>query len=106
MQQLNKQVEEVPLPTKEEYSSWRNGAVGSWWFNYIERELLGEVENFVLGGTVQTDSVEGTAIVSAQIQTKISLLYDIMNKSYEEIQEDMTEDHDGRDESFSNPFGE
>ena len=107
MQKLsNSQVEEVPAPSKEEFTSWRNGVVGKWWFNYLERELLGEVEAFVLGGTVQQDSVEGTAIGSAQLQTKISLLYDLMNKPYEEIQEDMTEQDDGRDESFSNPFGE
>ena len=100
--QINQVPSEVPKPSKEEFNMWRKSPTGTWFFNWIERDFLGEVQEMVAGSTVNIESAEETALKTVRMQTKQFVLWELMMATYEDINNTLDDDQESR----SNPDGE
>ena len=98
----NKQVEK---PSKDDFLLWKGSAVGNWFFNYLKYNAEDYMKQFVQGATMNTDSVEATALKSMEYTTRIRVLHEIGVSLDYEVIEDFY-DPDGADKRHSRIKGE
>lgn len=98
--------DQVPeRPTKEDYQQWKANPVTEWWFYFLQAEFQGNLEGIVLGQTVDTESVDSTALSSVKEISRCSTLYEVGNIDYEGIVEALYPKQETEDDD-DDPFRE
>ena len=73
------------LPTKDQFSAWKTQPVSQWYFYFLEKYFQLITENLIQGATIDTDSVDATAMQSATQLTRAGTLYEAATIAYSEI---------------------
>lgn len=94
-------------PTKDQFAQWKTHPVSEWFFLSLQKRIHDLSEDLILGTTVDSDSVDRTAIQTARIQASAQTLYEVHTAQWEEVCETLgieleIEEEDGRED---NPFG-
>ena len=91
------------LPSKDQWATWKSEPVAAWFFHALERNFQEVTEGVVMGSTLNTGSVDETALATTQAITEARVLYTIGRASYEDVCEmldiSIDEDKDGRENS-------
>jgi SLT domain-containing protein len=72
-------------PTADELANWKNSKTGKWWFAWVEAETNMVSLPLIFGQSVNTDSVDATAIQTAAATGKLQALIKLRNSSYDDI---------------------
>ena len=73
------------LPTKDQWATWKANPVSAWFFAGLQQELQKLTEDFIMGGTVNTDSVDSTALNTAVRHAETKTLYMVGHAHYEDM---------------------
>jgi hypothetical protein len=94
---------QLMLPTSDQWAVWKADPISAWFFHAIERNFQEVTEGMVMGATLNTGSVDETALATTQAITEARVLYTIGRASYRDVCEmldiSIDEEKDEREDS-------
>ncbi len=72
-------------PTPDQWGAWKAHPCSEWFFGALQAEFQNLTEDFILGGTVSTGSVDETALATTSRQATTKTLYMVGQANYEDV---------------------
>lgn len=77
--------EQPMLPTKDQWSNWKDHPCSRWYFHALQKEFQTVTEDVVMGATINTGSVDETALATTRALSTAKTLYMVGRASYEDV---------------------